>query len=171
MCRSEGFPLFPARDAGDIGTIPVADGPLLNVFPLWNARDSRPEIESGSLRRQAPMKNRREILLTLTATLVALAVIITPVIAAEFFGFITKIDAEGKKLTVVKKDDSEVEVKTTDSTELAGPKGSIPIDFERLSKALPKYKDAGAKGIPVIVTHENHVASKITVIQKKKAAN
>jgi hypothetical protein len=117
------------------------------------------------------MKNRREFLMAMTAGGVALAVVITPVIADEFFGFIIKVDAEGKKLTVVKKDDSEVEVTTTDTTELASAKGSAPIDFEKLSKGLTKYKDAGAKGIPVTVVHEKNVASKITVIQKKKNAN
>jgi len=117
------------------------------------------------------MKNRRNFLLTLTAGFVALAVVITPVIAEEFFGFITKVDAEGKKLTVVTKDDEEVEVKVTDSTEVASQKGSAPIDFEKLSKGLAKYKEAGAKGIPAKITHENKVASKITVVQKKKNAN
>jgi hypothetical protein len=117
------------------------------------------------------MKTRRAFLLTLTAGVVAVAVIITPVIADEFFGFITKIDAEGKKLTVTKKDDSEIEVKVTDSTELTTAKGSAPLDFEKLQKGLAKYKDAGVKGIPVIVSHENNVASKIRVLQKKKSDN
>jgi len=117
------------------------------------------------------MKNRREFLQALTAGLVALAVIITPVIADEFFGFITKIDIEGKKLTVVTKDDTEVEVKVTVSTEVASAKGSAPIDLEKLSNGLTKYKDAGAKGIPAKVTHEKNVASKIFVITKKKAAD
>jgi hypothetical protein len=115
------------------------------------------------------MKTRRELLMGLVAGLVALAVIVTPVIAEEFFGFITKVNPEGKTLTVVKKDDSEVEVKTTESTEVASAKGSAPIDFEKLSNGLTKYKDAGAKGIPVIVTHEKNVASKIRVVQKKKS--
>src|SRR3954463_13408180 len=116
------------------------------------------------------MKNRRELFLTLTAGLVALTVIITPVIADEFFGFITKVDAEGKKLTVVKKDDSEVEVKVTDRTEVASAKGTAPIDLEKLSRGLMKYKEAGVKGIPVYVEHEKKVASKIRIVQKKKGA-
>ena len=56
------------------------------------------------------MKNRRAFLLTLTAGLVAAVVIITPVIAEEFFGFITNVDVEGKKVTVVTKDGDEVVV-------------------------------------------------------------
>jgi hypothetical protein len=140
-------------------------------LPAKAARAPRPEIENTPRGRPVPMKNRRAFLLTLTAGVVAVAVIITPVIADEFFGFITKIDAEGKKLTVTKKDDSEVEVKVTDSTELVTAKGSAPLDFEKLQKGLTKYKDAGVKGIPVIVSHENNVASKIRVAQKKKSDN
>ena len=117
------------------------------------------------------MKNRREFLLTLTAGLVALAVIVTSVIAEEFFGFITKVDAERKKLTVVKKDDSEVEVKVTDSTEVASAKGTAPIDLGKLSKDVMKYKEAGVKGIPVYVEHEKKVAYKIRIVQKKKGAD
>jgi len=115
------------------------------------------------------MQNRRKFLLTVTAGLVALAVVITPVIADEFFGMLTKVDAEGKKVTVVKKDGDEVEVKIGENAELASQKGSIPFDYEKLSGALTKYKEAGAKGVPVIVTHENKVASKITIAKKKKA--
>jgi len=115
------------------------------------------------------MQNRRKFLLTATAGLVALAVVITPVIADEFFGYVTKIDAEAKKLTVQKKGGEDVEVKVADNAELVSQKGSIPFDFEKLSGVLTKYKDAGARGVPVIVTHENKVASKITIAKKKKA--
>ena len=63
------------------------------------------------------MKNRRTFLLTLTAGLVAAAVIITPVIAEEIFGFITNVDVAGKTITIVPfKGEDGVEVKTTDST-------------------------------------------------------
>jgi hypothetical protein len=122
-----------------------------------------------STREITSMQNRRKLLLTATAGLVALAVVITPVIADEFFGFVTKVDAEAKKVTVQKKGGDEVEVKIGDNAELASQKGSIPFDFEKLSGALTKYKDAGAPGVPVIVTHENKVASKITIAKKKKA--
>ena len=42
------------------------------------------------------MKNRRNFLLTVTSGLVALAVVITPVIAEEFFGFITRSTPKAK---------------------------------------------------------------------------
>jgi len=114
------------------------------------------------------MKNRREFLLTLTAGLVALAVIITPVIADELLGVITKVDVEGKKLTVVEKEsDKEVTVKTTDDTEYVTGKGSSKIDLEKIAKGVSKAQDAGKKGLMVKVTHEKGVASKIESAKKK----
>src|SRR3954451_2260511 len=105
------------------------------------------------------MKNRREFLLTLTAGLVALAVVITPVIAEELFGVITKVDVAGKKLTVVEKDtDKEVLVTVTDDTEYVTGKGSSKVDLEKLSKGVAKQIDAGKKGIRVTVTHDKGVA-------------
>jgi hypothetical protein len=118
------------------------------------------------------MKNRREFVLTLTAGLVALAVIITPVIAEELFGVITKVDVAGKKLTVVEKDsDKEVTVTTTDDTELVTGKGASKLDLEKLEKGVAKNQDAGKKGIMAKITHEGGVASKISIAAKKKAAN
>ncbi len=118
------------------------------------------------------MKNRREMLLALTAGLVALAVVITPVIAEELFGVITKVDVEAKKLTVVEKgSDKEIEVKTTDDTLLVTPKGENKIDLEKIAKNVAKAHEAGKKGMFAKVTHEGGVASKITVVAKKKAAN
>jgi len=108
------------------------------------------------------MKNRREFLLTLTAGVVALAVIITPVIADELLGVITKIDVAGKKVTVESKDDGKTVVVTTnDDTEYVTKKGSSKIDLEKLSGVLSKIQDAGKKGLNVKVTHEKGVASKI----------
>jgi len=108
------------------------------------------------------MKSRREFLLTLTAGVVALAVVITPVIAAELLGVITKVDVAGKKLTVVSDDSGkEVEITTTDDTEYTSKKGTRKIDLENISKSLEKAKEGGKKGIAVKVTHEKRVASKI----------
>src|SRR3954454_19463356 len=116
------------------------------------------------------MKNRREFLLTLTAGLVALAVVITPVIADELMGVITKVDVAGKKLTVVEKDsDKEVTVTTTDDTEYVTGKGANKIDLEKIAKGVAKSQDAGKKGIMVKVTHEKGVASKIEAAAKKKS--
>jgi hypothetical protein len=117
------------------------------------------------------MKNRRKFVLTLTAGFVALAVIITPVIAEELLGVIIKVDVAGKKLTVVEKgSDKEVEVKTTDDTEYVTGKGSGKIDLEKLEKNVAKQQDAGKKGVTAKITHEKGVASKIEAAAKKKAA-
>ena len=115
------------------------------------------------------MKNRREFVLTLTAGLVALAVIITPVIAEELMGMISNVDLEGKKVTVLTKGGDEVEVKTTGSTEVVTGKGDT-IDLEKLAKLVKKQQDAGKKGAFAKVTHEGKVASKITILQAKKKA-
>jgi hypothetical protein len=118
------------------------------------------------------MKNRREFVLTLTAGLVALAVVITPVIAEELLGVITKIDVAGKKVTVESKEDGKDVVLTiNDDTEQVTKKGSQKVDLEKLSGFLSKVQDAGKKGIPTKVTHEKGVASKIQLIFQKKAEN
>jgi hypothetical protein len=116
------------------------------------------------------MKNRREFMLTLTAGLVALAVIITPVIAEELFGVITNVDVEGKKVTVVNKEGDETVITTNDSTEVVSGKGgeSSKLDLEKLAKGVKKQTDAGKKGVFAKVTHENKVASKILLVGKKK---
>jgi len=114
------------------------------------------------------MKNRRGFLLTLVAGLVAAAVIITPVIAAELMGAITKVDVAGKKLTIESKDDGkEVVITTTDDTEYVSGKGETSkIDLESLAKKVAKAQDAGKK-VSVKVTHEKGVASKIESAKKK----
>jgi hypothetical protein len=118
------------------------------------------------------MINRRRFVLTLTAGLVALGVIITPVIAEELLGVITKIDVGGKKLTVESKEDGkDVIVTVNDDTEQVTKKGSAKVDLEKLSGFLSKIQDAGKKGIPAKVTHEKGVASKIQLIFQKKADN
>jgi len=116
------------------------------------------------------MQNRRNFLLTLTAGVVALAVIITPVIAEELLGVITSVDLEGKSLKVMIKGGDEVEVKTNDSTEVVTAKGDTTT-LEKLASNVKKATDAGKKGAFAKITHENKVASKITVIQAKKKAD
>src|SRR5262245_57728235 len=83
-----------------------------------NATDPRPGNEPDGLRRPAAMKNRREFVLTLTAGLVALAVIITPVIAEELLGVITNVDVAGKKVTVLTKGGEETVLTTNAATEV-----------------------------------------------------
>jgi hypothetical protein len=116
------------------------------------------------------LKNRRKFMLFLTAGLVAAAVVITPVIAEEFFGVITNVDLEGKKLTVLTKGGEEVEIKTTASTEISSTKGEA--DLEKLAKYVKKQQDAGKKGAFAKITHEDKVASKVFLgAFKKKEAN
>jgi hypothetical protein len=124
------------------------------------------------------MKNRRKFLTVLITGFVALTVAVGSTFADELLGYITKVDVEGKKLTVVSKEDSkEVIVTTTDKTEWVAKDGSAPIDLAKIAKniekAEAKAKDAGKtyKGINVTVTHEKGVASKIVPAAKKKAAN
>jgi hypothetical protein len=111
------------------------------------------------------MTTRRKFLMTLVAGLVAAAVVITPVIAEEFMGAVTNVDVEGKKITVLTKGGEEVEVKTTDKTEVSSPKGELSL--EKLAKYVTKVKEAGKKGAFVKVTHEGKVASKIEIVGKK----
>jgi hypothetical protein len=115
------------------------------------------------------MKNRRAFLLKLATATAALLLVIGPVIAADLLGVITKVDVDGKKLTVVEKGtDKEVVVTVTADTDVVTTKGSAKIDLEKLAKGVAKAQDAGKKGTTAKVTHENGVASSIAV--GKKAA-
>jgi hypothetical protein len=118
------------------------------------------------------MKNRRTFLMSVTAALVATAVVVGPAIADELIGVLTKVDIEGKKLTIAEKDtDKDVEITVNDETEVVTKKGSSKVDLEKLAKGVEKAKDAGKKGISVKVTHEKSVASKIQFVPKKKDAD
>jgi len=121
------------------------------------------------------MQNRRGFMLTMITGFVALAMIVGSVIADELLGVLTKVDVEGKKLTIVEKEsDKEVVVKTTDETEWISKKGDRKLDSENLEKLdnfVKKVQDAGKKGLNIKVTHEKKVASKIEIkFQKKKSA-
>jgi len=118
------------------------------------------------------MQNRRTFLLSLTAGIVAAAVIITPVIAEELFGVVSNVDVEGKKLTVKTKDGVDVVVTTTDSTEIVNGNGDT-IDLAKIARGVSKAKDAGKTPAKAKVTHEKGVASKIIFggFAKKKDAN
>ena len=96
------------------------------------------------------MKNRRGFLLTLTAGIVALGVIIAPAIADELLGVITKVDVAGKKLTVEDKDGKEVEVTTTDDTEVpAKGGGTAKIDLEKIAtRVSPSPRRRGRRASP-----------------------
>jgi hypothetical protein len=118
------------------------------------------------------MKNRRTFLLSLTAGLVALVVLAAPVIADELLGFISKVDVEGKKVTVTN-DDGDKDIVVTEDTEIVTPKGARKVDLEKdlekLSKGIEKAKEKNGKGIRVKVTHDGGKASRIEYQFKKKA--
>lgn len=108
------------------------------------------------------MKNRRSFLLALTTGFVALGLVAGSALADELLGVLTKVDVEGKKITVIEKgSDKEVVVTITDKTEQVSKKGSNPVDLEKLSKALSKATDAGKK-VQLKIEHEKAVASKIS---------
>jgi len=116
------------------------------------------------------MQNRRGFLLTAVMGVVAMALVVGTVIADELLGALSKVDVEGKKITVIEKDtDKEVVVKITDDTVQVTKKGEVKVDLEKLSKGLQKAEDAGKK-VNLKVTHEKGVASKIEFQKKKKAA-
>jgi hypothetical protein len=117
------------------------------------------------------MKNRRKFLTILTTGLVALTFVVGSTFADELIGVITKVDVEGKKLTVVEKDtDKEVLVTVTADTEYHQGKNQGKIDLEKVAGGVEKAKEKGRKGINVTVTHEKGTASKIVAAAKKKAA-
>jgi hypothetical protein len=118
------------------------------------------------------MKNRRNFLMVLTTGFVALSIVVGSAIADELIGYISKVDVEGKKLTVVDKDDKETEVTTTADTEWVNQKKETSkIDLEKVAENVEKAKAKNKKGLNVTVTHEKGTASKIEQKQfKKKAA-
>jgi hypothetical protein len=118
------------------------------------------------------MMKRRGFMLTMTTGLVALCLVVGTVIADELLGTITKVDVEGKVLTVVEKEtDKEIKIKVTDKTEQVGKGGTTKkLDLEKLEKFVEKVQDGGGKGVTAKITHEKKVASKIQIQMKKKAA-
>jgi hypothetical protein len=117
------------------------------------------------------MQTRRKFLTMLTAGIVALVVAAAPVIADELIGVLTKVDVEAKTLTVEEKGSGkEVQIKTTNDTELVTKKGTTKLNLKQVAKGLEKLQEKGRKGRQVTITHENGVASKVD-LTKKKAAN
>jgi hypothetical protein len=114
------------------------------------------------------MLSRRKLFLKFAVCFVASGFVVASVLADELLGVLSKVDVEGKKITVVEKDtDKEIEVKVNDETEYP-KKGNTKYDLEKLEGAVKKATDAGKK-VNVKVTHEKNVASKIE-FQKKKGA-
>jgi hypothetical protein len=117
------------------------------------------------------MMKRRGFMLTLTTGLVALGFVVGTVIADELLGTITKVDVDGKVLTVIEKDtDKEIKIKVTDKTETVGKGGTTKkLDLEKLEKKVETVQDKGGKGVMAKIYHEKHVASKIEYEKKKKS--
>jgi hypothetical protein len=121
------------------------------------------------------VQNRRKFLFSLAVCVISATVVVGTVVADELLGVITKVDIEGKKLTVLEKDtDKDVIVSVTDKTEVVitkkGETTTSPLDLEKVEKTIKKYQEKGAKGINVKVFHEKGVASKIEYLAKKKKA-
>ncbi len=114
------------------------------------------------------MQSRRKLLLMITACCAAMCFVVASVLADELLGALTKVDVDGKKITITEKDsEKEVEIKVTDETEYP-KKGNTKFDLEKLEGAVKKASDAGKK-VNVKVTHDKNVASKIE-FQRKKGA-
>ena len=119
------------------------------------------------------MQTRRGFLFKLGAGFAAMALVVGGVLADELLGVITKVDVEGKKFTVLKKGtDKEIEIQVNDETEVVSKKGTSRIDLKKMEKGVKKIQDEyGKKGLPVKITHEKGVASKIEVKYAQKKAD
>ena len=114
------------------------------------------------------MQSRRKLLIAFTACFVAMGFVVASVLADELLGVLTKVDVDGKKLTIVEKGtDKEIEIKVNDDTEVVSKKGNTKVDLEKLESKVKKAQDAGKK-VNIKVTHEKNVASKLE-FQKGKA--
>jgi RNase P/RNase MRP subunit p29 len=149
----------------------------MGAFPTGNAGSSRLDVDSSCLPLEKDaMQIRRKFLLTLSACLLGMGVVVASVLADELLGVITKVDYETKKVTVIEKDkDDEIVLETNADTEYVTKDGTIKVDkevYEKLEKGIEKAKDAGKKGIMAKIWHEKKVISKIQKTGKgKKAAN
>jgi phage terminase small subunit len=116
------------------------------------------------------MQSRRKLLLLLTACCAAMFFVVASVLADELLGVLSKVDVDGKKITVIQTDtDKEIEIKITDETEQVSKKGNGKVDLEKLESKFKKAQDAGKK-VNIKVTHEKNVASKLEFPKGKGAA-
>ncbi len=114
------------------------------------------------------MSLRRKSMMALASTTVALGIAVIPVLADELLGVLTKVDVEGKKITINEKGtDREIVIRITDETEQATKGGTLKVDLEKLQKLIKKAQDAGKKGVTVKITHEKNVASKLEIEHPK----
>lgn len=96
---------------------------------------------------------------TLACAVAMLGVLIVPALADELIGRITAVDVDAKKLVVKEKGtDQDVDVTVNEDTVVHRANGKTgKPDLEKMKKAVEKSK----KGLPVEITHEKGVASKI----------
>jgi hypothetical protein len=121
------------------------------------------------------MQSRRKFMLLVSGSIAAMGFVVATVFADELIGVMTKVDVEGKKITVVDKESKkDVVIKITDETEQVKKGGdTVKVDLAKLETGLKKVQDAGKEGISITVWHEKHVASKIQMKGRglgKKAA-
>jgi hypothetical protein len=143
-------------------------------FDYPGAGSPRRGVELFLLRRMGSMQNRRRLLLMFTAGLVAMGFVVASVVADELLGVITKVDVEGKKITVIdeKDNDKETELKITDDTKEMRKGEEVAVDLKKLSERLDGAKEKGRKGVSAKIFHEKGVATKIERVKglgKKKA--
>ena len=112
------------------------------------------------------MQSRRKLLLRFAVCCATMSLLVATVFAEELIGVLTKVDVDGKKITVVDKDSKETEIKVTDETEYPTKKDT-KYDLEKLQSWVKERTDAGKKS-NVKVTHDKNVASKIE-FQKRAA--
>ena len=143
-----------------------AGGPRLEIASKWIEEEKVPcRTVADSCSRSSPVSW-------------PWPVVVGTVIADELLGVISKVDVEGKKITVIEKDtDKEIEIKITDETEAVQKKKG-----ERGYAREGRPREAGEpsqevrwsrarRASTLKVTHEKGVASKIEyqVGRKKKA--
>jgi biopolymer transport protein ExbD len=118
------------------------------------------------------MQSRRKLLLRLTVCCATMSLFVATVFAEELIGALTKVDVEGKKITVVDKDEKETEIKVNDETEYPTKKDT-KYDLGKLEKLVKERTDAGKKtNVKVTYDKDKNVASKIQFQKgapKKKA--
>jgi hypothetical protein len=118
------------------------------------------------------MQSRRKLLLRLAVCCATMSLFVATVFAEELIGALTKVDVEGKKITVVDKDEKESELKVTDETEYPTKKDT-KYDLEKLHSLVKERTDAGKKvNVKVTYDKDKNVASKIQFQKgapKKKA--
>jgi len=115
------------------------------------------------------MQNRRKFLLMLTAGVVAMGFVVASVVAEELLGVITKVDVDGKKITVIneKDNDKEIELKITDDTKEMRKGEEVAVDLEKLSKRVDGAKEKGKKGAAAKIFYDKEKGV-VTKIERTK---